>query len=238
MREKDEAMPSTLNCPRRALGALALVSCQLGPGTNTMVERRRPEQTPLILPAPRRDGKLSLEAALDRRRSIRSFTNEALTAEQIGQLVWAAQGITDPQGFRTAPSAGALYPLECYVATAAGVFHYEPGPHRLQPRVAEDLRAALAGAALNQSAIREAPAVVVITAVYERTALKYGEFRARRYAMLEAGHAAQNVLLEAVAIGLGAVPIGAFDDGRVARLLGLEDREAPLYLMPVGHPRP
>ena len=231
-------MRSTLNYPRRALSTLALVGCQLGPGSNTVAERRRLAQTPLILPAPQREGKLSLEAALSRRRSIRSFTKEPLTAEQIGQLVWAAQGITDPQGFRTAPSAGALYPLEVYVATAAGAFHYEPGPHRLQPHVAEDLRAALAAAALNQSAIAEAPAVLVITAVYERTARKYGEDRARRYATLEAGHVAQNVLLEAVALGLGAVPVGAFDDGRVARLLDLESREAPLYLIPVGHPRP
>jgi len=231
-------MRSTLQYPRRALGTLALVGCQLAPGSSPAIQRKRPAQAPLVLPAPRRDGKLSLEAALSRRRSIRSFTNEALTADQIGQLLWAAQGITDPQGFRTAPSAGALYPLECYVVTATGAFHYEPGPHRLQPQLANDVRGALAAAALDQPAVSEAPAVVVITAVYERTARKYGDDRARRYAALEAGHVAQNVLLEAVALGLGAVPIGAFDDRRVARLLDLGSGEAPLYLIPVGHPRP
>jgi len=202
------------------------------------VERKRATQAPVVLPAPRRDGTLSLEAALSRRRSIRSFTSEALAADQIGQLLWAAQGITDAQGFRTAPSAGALYPLECYVVTSDGAFHYEPRRHRLQPRASKDLRGALAAAALSQSAVSEAPAVIVITAVYERTARKYGADRARRYAALEAGHAAQNVLLEGVALGLGAVPIGAFDDRRVAQVLGLASDEAALYLVPVGHPRP
>ncbi len=231
-------MRRALSYPRRALGTLALMGCQLTPGSGAVVERKRAAQAPVVLPAPRRDGRLSLEAALSHRRSIRSFTSETLAADQIGQLLWAAQGITDPQGFRTAPSAGALYPLECYVVTPDGAFHYDPSRHRLQPRAAKDLRGALAAAALSQSAVSEAPAVIVITAVYERTARKYGVDRARRYATLEAGHAAQNVLLEGVALGLGAVPIGAFDDGRVAHVLGLESQEAPLYLIPVGHPRP
>lgn len=231
-------MPSTWSHPRRALGTLALVGCQFTPGSGAIVDRKRPVQSAIVLPAPRRDGKLSLEAALSRRRSIRSFTNAALTADQIGQLLWAAQGVTDREGFRTAPSAGALYPLECYVVTGTGTFHYEPGSHRLQARSGNDLRDELAKAALDQSPVSEAPVVVVITAVYERTARKYGDDRARRYATLEAGHAAQNLLLEAVALDLGAVPIGAFDDRRVAQLLRLDAREAPLYLIPVGHPRP
>jgi len=231
-------MHATLNHPRRALGTLALVGCQLGPASSSADRSRRAAQTPLALPAPRREGVLSLEAALQRRRSIRSFTSETLATAQIGQLLWAAQGVTDPQGFRTAPSAGALYPLECYVVTATGAFHYEPARHRLQPRADNDLRGALAAAALGQEAVAAAPAVVVIAAVYERTARKYGNDRARRYATLEAGHAAQNVLLEAVALGLGGVPVGAFDDGEVARLLDLGSGETPLYLIPVGHPRP
>lgn len=188
------------------------------------------------LPAPRQDGPLSLEAALQRRRSIRSFTREPLRQEQIGQLLWAAQGITNAEGFRTAPSAGALYPLECYVATETALFHYEAVGHRLTQRIAGDQRDALAAAALGQSAVGDAAVVIVISAVHERTARKYGAERARRYAVLEAGHAAQNVLLQAVALGLGAVPIGAFTDREVSALLRLPDGEAPLYLIAVGHP--
>lgn len=193
-------------------------------------------QPSITLPAPRQDGPLSLEAALQRRRSIRSFTREPLRQEEIGQLLWAAQGITDAEGFRTAPSAGALYPLECYVATETALFHYEAAGHRLTQRVAGDQRGALASAALGQSAVGGAAVVIVITAVEERTAGKYGAERARRYAALEAGHAAQNVLLQAVTLGLGAVPVGAFTDREVSALLRLPDGEEPLYLIAVGHP--
>lgn len=193
-------------------------------------------QPSITLPAPRQDGPLSLEAALQRRRSIRSFTREPLRQEEIGQLLWAAQGITDAEGFRTAPSAGALYPLECYVATETALFHYEAAGHRLTQRVAGDQRGALASAALGQSAVGGAAVVIVITAAEERTAGKYGAERARRYAALEAGHAAQNVLLQAVTLGLGAVPVGAFTDREVSALLRLPDGEEPLYLIAVGHP--
>ena len=179
---------------------------------------------------------MSLESALRRRRSVRSFTDEPLTSAEIGQLLWAAQGVTDPRGLRTAPSAGALNPLECYVATADALLHYAPNVHRLDPHVPGDQRRALAAAAYGQSAVADAAVVIVITAVYARTAEKYGEERAFRYVAMEAGHAAQNVLLQAVALGLGAVPVGAFDDAQVAQLLRLDMGEAPLYLIPVGHP--
>lgn len=230
-------MRSGLKGSRRALGALVLVGCQLGQGAETMRQREtHATRAIVVLPAPRRDGRLSLEAALQRRRSIRSFTRDSLSTSDVAQLLWAAQGITDPEGFRTAPSAGALYPLECYVATSSGVFRYEPASHRLRQHLGGDVRGSLASAAGGQSAVSEAAAVFVVTATYERTARKYGDERARRYAVLEAGHAAQNVLLEAVALGLGAVPVGAFDDEGVARLLRLAPGEAPLYLIPVGHP--
>ena len=189
------------------------------------------------LPPPRLDGLLSLEEALAARRSVRSFTPEPLTLEEIGQLLWAAQGITDPSGLRTAPSAGARYPLHVYVATAAGLARYVPEGHQLLRRGSTDLRADLKRAALDQEAIGEAPLVLAICAVVERTAERYGAERAERYVAMEAGHAAQNVLLEAVSLGLGAVPIGAFDDAAVQRVLGLGDGEAPLYLVPVGRPR-
>jgi len=189
------------------------------------------------LPAPQRAGKITLEEAIARRRSHREFKKQPLSDQELSQLLWATQGITHPDGYRAAPSAGALYPLELYVATQEGLFHYQPHSHRLIRRQARDLRAELARAALDQSAVSEAPAVFVIVAVYERTARKYGPARTPRYVHLEAGHAAQNLLLEAVALGLGGVPVGAFHDERIQSVLGLPGDHKPLYLIPVGHPR-
>lgn len=189
------------------------------------------------LPPPRDRGTMSLEETLDRRRSVREFRRDPLAAAELGQLCWAAQGVTAPEGYRTAPSAGALYPLELYVVTGEGVLHYEPARHRTTLHRSGDVRPALSAAALGQEAVSEAPAVFVVAAVYQRTAAKYGEGRARRYAQLEAGHAAQNLLLQAVALGLGGVPIGAFDDRRVQQVLGLPPDQEPLYLLPVGRTR-
>ncbi|MHC5011935.1 MAG: SagB/ThcOx family dehydrogenase [Planctomycetota bacterium] len=187
------------------------------------------------LPAARRTGSVSLEEALQRRASLRTLRTDPLSREQIAQLLWAAQGTNRP-GRRTAPSAGALYPLELYVVTARGVSRYDPTGHRLLPHREGDRRAALYGAALNQDPLREAPAVFVIAGVYERTQRKYGA-RAARYVHMEVGHAGQNLLLQAAAMGLACVPIGAFDDGRVHRVLELPGRHQPLYLIPVGYPR-
>jgi SagB-type dehydrogenase family enzyme len=194
------------------------------------------DQPTTALPPPHLEGSMSLEQALARRRSVREFGDAPLTAEQIGQLLWAAQGITNDEGFRTAPSAGALYPLEIYLATAEGVFHYEPQGHRLGVMARDDVRQSLYEAALRQDPVRRAPTVFVIAAVVERTAQKYGEERSPRYVHLEAGHAAQNLLLEAVALDLGAVPIGAFQDEQVQNALGLPADHEPLYVIPVGHP--
>jgi len=196
-----------------------------------------PQADTVALLTPRPDGPLSLEQALARRRSVREFTDEPLTWAEISQLLWAAQGITSGWGGRTAPSAGALYPLEIYVATPDGLYHYIPAGHKVEITSQEDLRQVIWRASLRQSAIRQAPAVFVITAVYERTAAKYGD-RARRYVHLEAGHAAQNLLLQAVALNLGAVVIGAFYDDQLAKGLSLPADRAPLYVIPVGHPRP
>jgi SagB-type dehydrogenase family enzyme len=190
----------------------------------------------LQLPEPRLKGTLSLEEALAGRRSLREYADAPLTLEEIGQLLWAAQGITDPAGYRTAPSAGALYPLEVYVVIPEGVYHYAPAGHRLQRCLQGDLRPALFAAALRQEAVLEAPAVFVIAAEYERTAAKYGRERTPRYVHLEAGHAAQNLLLQAEALGLGAVPIGAFIDEQVKEALALPKSFQPLYLIPVGRP--
>lgn len=188
------------------------------------------------LPAPATDGETSLEAALARRRSARQFTGRDLTSAEIGQLLWAAQGITSEGGYRTTPSAGALFPLEVHVATKAGLFHYVPRGHRLQVVKGEDLRARLSEAALSQSSVREAPAVFVISGVVARSRGKYRE-RATRYVHMEAGHAAQNLLLQATVLGLAGVPVGAFSDARVRDVLGLRADSTPLYLLPVGTPR-
>jgi len=190
----------------------------------------------IALPEPRLEGTLTLEEALAKRRSVREFSSTPLTLEETSQLLWAAQGLTHPAGYRTAPSAGALYPLEVYVVLPEGVYHYDPDGHRLDLHLSGDACPALYAAALRQDPIMDAPAVFVIAAVYERTAVKYGKERSPRYVHLEAGHAAQNLLLQAVALDLGAVPIGAFYDDEVKKVLALPQDQQPLYLIPVGHP--
>ena len=189
------------------------------------------------LPPPLKEGRIALEEALAHRRSVREFRPMELTPEEIGQLLWAAQGITHPtEGLRTAPSAGALYPLEVYVANRNGIFHYRPQDHTLVHKGSEDVRLQLRAAALEQESVEKAPCVFAITGIEGRTTLKYGR-RGIRYGELEAGHATQNLLLQAVALGLAGVPIGAFSDREVARILKLTEGERPLYLIPVGQPR-
>ncbi|MBA7596591.1 hypothetical protein ES703_03569 [subsurface metagenome] len=182
----------------------------------------------------------SIEQCLAARRSVRSFASDTLTTEQIATLLWAAQGITDTtRGFRTAPSAGATYPLETYLVTKQGIFHYDPKPHKLTLVKKGDRRAELALACLGQYWVGKAPASIVLCAVPERTSQRYGE-RAMRYIWMEAGHAAQNILLEAVALNLGGVPIGAFSDDAVSKLLDLdkaEEKTIPLYVLSVGTPK-
>jgi len=216
--------------------SLALTGCLPGFPTRVQEVTASPQAEEIALPAPRLKGEMSLEETLTARRSVREFTDEELTLEEISQLLWATQGITAAWGGRTAPSAGALYPLEVYVATADGLYHYVPQGHKAIVESRADLRGELWRAGLSQNAIREAPAVFVITAVYARTAKKYGG-RAERYVKLEAGHAAQNLLLQAVALGLGGVPIGAFYDDQVQSALSLPLDHEPLYLIPIGHPR-
>jgi SagB-type dehydrogenase family enzyme len=204
--------------------------------SNAAVPAPSIQQDSFALPAPRLESEVSLEQALSTRHSVRSFSTRVLAWTEIGQLLWAAQGITRDWGARTAPSAGAMYPLDVYVSTATGVYHYLPQGHQVVATQSADAREGLWQAGLKQDAIRRAPAVFVITATYERTSGKYGD-RAVRYVHLEAGHAAQNILLQAVALGLGGVPIGAFDDAEVQTILGLPEVEKPLYLIPVGYPQ-
>lgn len=189
------------------------------------------------LPPPDRIGGTPLAAALQERRSVRAFAARALAPAELGQLLWSAQGEADARdGVRTAPSAGALYPLVLFAATANGVFRYVVEEHALERVSSRDLRGDLAAAALGQQEIAEAPCVLALVAVVTRTTRKYGE-RGERYVHMEAGHAAQNALLTATALGLAGYPVGAFEDARVAQLLRLGRSEAPLYLVPVGAPR-
>ncbi|MGB9880488.1 MAG: SagB/ThcOx family dehydrogenase, partial [Anaerolineae bacterium] len=194
----------------------------------------RAESGEIQLPQPNTKGSMSLEETLLRRRSVRMYRQGPLSLQDIAQLFWAAQGVTVSWGGRTAPSAGALYPLEIYAATANGVYHYLPREHRARITMPEDIRQALWAAGLYQESLVQAPVIFVITAIYRRTEIKYGD-RAERYVKLEAGHAAQNLLLQAVALNLGAVVIGAFYDEAVASALHLPDTEKAIYLIPVGH---
>lgn len=193
------------------------------------------------LPTPRTDSDTSVEEALRARRSIRDFTGDAIRIDEIAQLLWAAQGITDEEGKRTSPSAGATYPLVVYLAAGnvdgvdAGIYAYRPDSHTLELVAEGDVRRDLTRAALSQSVVSKGAAVIVIAAVYDRTTRKYGS-RGRRYVHMEAGHAAENVYLQAAALGLGTVVVGAFDDDNVQRVMRLNRNEKPLYLMPIGKP--
>lgn len=193
----------------------------------------------LPLPEPVRVGEMTFEEALQLRRSVRSYTDGSMTLKELSQLLWSAQGITSPQGFRTAPSAGALYPLEIYAVVGdveglpPGMYKYSPSGHALMTIREGDLRKALSEESTGQQHIEEAAADIVIAAVYERTTEKYDE-RGRRYVHMEVGHAAQNVCLQAQSLDLGVCTNGAFDDDGVKRVLGFPADEDPLYIISVG----
>lgn len=227
--------------PPRVVGWPTVIACALVASGLGGPARAQPAARPAVprpgelraLPPPRRSGGPALDAVLATRRSTRTFGRRGLEDAELGQLLWAAQGVTG--GGRTAPSAGALYPITVRVVDARGVWRYVPDRHALAREDARDARAAVA-AASGQASVAAAPVVLVVTARFAITARKYGG-RAERFATLEAGHVAQNVLLEATALGLAAVPVGAFDDAALRRALRLPAGETPLYLIPVGAPR-
>jgi len=186
---------------------------------------------------------MSLEEAILKRRSRRDFGDSPLTLGEISQILWAAQGITDKTGLRAAPSAGALYPLDLYLVVGKqgvaglgeGVYHYLPQSHSLEPTLEGDVRQTLARLSAGQMFIAEAPLSLLVTAEYERTTKKYGD-RGVRYVHMEAGHVGQNVYLQAEALGLGTVTIGAFQDEEISQALDLPSGHRPLYVMPIGQP--
>lgn len=198
----------------------------------------------VFLPLPRIKGNMSLEEAIAYRRSIREYRDEPLTLFQLSQILWAAQGLTEPRWkFRASPSAGATYPLEIYVVVGEngveglkpGVYHYDPLTHTLRLVKEGDVREELYEACLRQPWVKNAPVSIVVTADYERTTRVYGE-RGVRYVHIEVGHVGQNIYLEATALGLGTVAVGAFYDEDVREVIGAPPNHHPLYVMPVGVP--
>ncbi|MCX7927631.1 MAG: SagB/ThcOx family dehydrogenase [Candidatus Omnitrophica bacterium] len=189
------------------------------------------------LPAIQTTGKLSVEQAIFKRRSVREYKDAPLSLEEVAQLLWSAQGITTKWGGRAVPSAGALYPLEIYLVVGnvekltTGVYQYNPKRHSLIKIVDGDKRLALSASSLFQTAVKNAPVSLVICAQYERTKQKYGE-RGERYVHIEAGHVGQNIYLQAESLGLATVAVGAFVDEAVKKVLNI--KEEPLYIMPVG----
>jgi SagB-type dehydrogenase family enzyme len=187
----------------------------------------------VALPEPQRRGPVSVQEAIQARRSIRQFDPAPLRLDDIGQLLWSAQGVTSPDGRRAAPSAGASYPLELYATCEQGLFHYLPSEHALVKVLAEDVRAALAREGRADAFVARAPVTVAFAAVYERTTRRYGD-RGIRYVHIDLGHAAENLHLQAEALGLASVALGAFSDAAVARVLHLPADQKPVYLIPVG----
>ena len=205
-------------------------------GTDNAADNREYIQ----LPPPVTEGVMSLEESIYKRVSRRSFSGKELSLEQAGQILWAAQGLNVDSltgASRTAPSAGATYPMEIYLVAGnikglpAGLYHYQYMVHSLELVTAEDYRGDLAAAALDQSYIADAPASIVLAAVYDRTTSRYGE-RGLRYVHMEAGHITQNILLQCESLNLGAVAVGAFNDQQVRALLNLD--EEPLMIVPFG----
>ncbi len=228
-----------------AVTACALLACrrpnppapQPDPDARPAAPASAPSPAVVTLPPADPSAPFPLHRALLQRKSVREFDPAPLSQPQIAQLAWAAQGLVDPTtGRRTAPSAGALYPLELYFVTPTGSYHYLPARHAMALNRSADSRAELAHAAFDQACVRNAPLVVVIASVTDRTRAKYGD-RAPRYAAIEAGHVAQNLLLEAAALGLAGVPVGGFDDDPVRKAVGLGAGEDPLYVVPIGAPR-
>jgi len=197
------------------------------------------------LPAPSHSGDMSVEEALQTRRSFRNFKQQSLSLEQVSQLLWATYGVSyvssSGREYKTAPSAGATYPLEIYLLVGnvenlePGLYRYLPGPHSLLPEKAGDLRKAVKDACLGQKMLEEAPASIVFSAVYERTTSRYGTRGDERYVCMDLGHAAQNTYLQATAMGLVTCAVGAFEDDKLQKVLQFPANEKVLYLMPVGY---
>jgi SagB-type dehydrogenase family enzyme len=193
----------------------------------------------ITLPAPRLESDFSVEQAIHNRRSVREFSDKPLSLAEVSQLLWSAQGTTDDKGLRSAPSAGALYPLMLYLVAGnvtdlkPGIYQYSPDGHKLLRIKEGDSRKELSSAALQQLWMKDSAALLIFSAIEKKTTRKYGQ-RGIRYIHIEVGHSAQNVFLQAQSLGLGAAVVGAFNDSRIEKILNLSAGEQVLYLMPVG----
>lgn len=195
------------------------------------------EPAVISLPEPLKQSDTSLEEALWQRRSVRSFTDRVPDWQQVGQLLWAAQGINRAENqHRTSPSAGALYPIEMYVVLPQGFYHYDPAKHAAVELSKDDMRKALMESGTTQDTIQQSPCVFIICAVVERTEARFKE-RAMRYVLQETGHTAQNILLQLVSLGMGGVPIGGLEDETVQKVLELPADHRPLYIIAAGFPK-
>lgn len=211
-------------------------------------EQEKMSENTIILEAPNYSGSMSLEELLIKRRSVRQYKSESISFGLVSQILWSAYGITKEMdepaflrgGLRTAPSAGALYPLEIYLVAGnvdglkAGVYRYDSQNHSLIPEQAGDIRSALSSAAHDQIFIEQAPASIVFSAVFSRTTSKYGNRGRERYVCIDLGHSAQNAVLQTVALGLGCCTVGAFDDDKVKKIMNMPSEEEPLYIITIG----
>jgi SagB-type dehydrogenase family enzyme len=214
-----------------------------GHGQSNDKQQKKHIMKEIELPEPLLSGTVSLEEALGMRSSVRSFTGEPLSMADLSQLLWAAQGVTRAdKGFRTAPSAGATFPMEIFLVCAqvngleAGLYRYRTGSHNLLMLKSGDLRERLLETALMQKWLSQAAAILVVCADYSRTTGRYGD-RGIRYVHMESGHVGQNIALQAVALGLGTTMVGAFNDHELSVALDLPQELQPLYIIPVGKPR-
>jgi SagB-type dehydrogenase family enzyme len=227
--------------PLRTIALRPLLAAAVLALTGTAALAQQPAGT-IRLPEPRRQGTMSLEAALAARHSTRALTRDSLDLADVAQLLWAAQGINRPDGHRTAPAAGGIYALELYIVAArvrglpAGVYHYRQAGHILETVSAGDRLQAITDSATHQAWQGDAAVAVVFASDYGRLGGRFRD-RAERYVPMEVGFAAQNVYLEVAALGLGTTFAGSFQDSTMARLVGLAVNLRPLGIMPVGRPR-
>jgi SagB-type dehydrogenase family enzyme len=234
---------------RKLLAAIAGIGALVvGAGVSSMgvLELGEEEESEVsgqlvVLPEPKTSGSSSLEEVIRTRRSRRSYTGEPVLLGDISQLCWAAQGVTQvTTRLRSAPSAGALYPLQLFLVIgnsdlAPGIYRYHSKDHSLEQVKKGDYRKQLREASLEQECVEAGALDFVVTAIYSRTMVKYGERGRDRYVPMEAGHVAENIYLQAEALGLGTVSIGAFSDDEVRQVISAPSEYVPLYVMPTGH---
>ena len=199
------------------------------------------------LPTPSFMGNMSVEEAIYKRKTVRSFGKKPLTLSQVSQLLWVANGTIPKDAVtgatsKVTPSAGGLYPLEVFLVVGkdgvkdvpAGVYQYIPRTNSMKLLVEGDKRNSVAKAALYQGFLALAPVNVIVGAVFGRTTYKYGG-RGHQYVFMEAGSANQNVCLQAEALGLSVATVGAFEEKPLSKALKLPDSVRPIVIMGIGH---